>query len=512
LAQNENGGEQLKKRIFFVSLFEFLNVVVQFANYILWGFIFGARAEMDAFLTSVALPTVLVAVTTGPLISSLVPLLVEAKGKKNTAELTQYKNNLLNLFGAGGILLALLLFAASGLIMHLIAPGLNTQLSALAAGLLRIEAISIPLSIGCGVLISFYYAEEKFYRSTIASFFGGLAAILVILCWHKNLGIHTLAWGIVANTMVQLLFMLGIARHHSWRLNWKDEGVRKLARKMLPLSGGNIYYKSDSLVDRFILSFLPAGSISYLGYGQRVVGVIGQILSRGLVTTRFTELSAKSVNDRSAFKESLNRLLVQASFIIAPIAACLALFIRPFLHYVLERGAFSSLDVQRTAAVIVAFLGLLVGGLLGSVLANAFYALGDTKTITLIGMSTFTLGILLKISGVFLFSYVGVALATSTYFMLSVVVEMVVLQRKIKVFSWQETGIPVSKIVVSASLAFAMGLLYKKILPSDLLSLLGGLVFAGAMYILFSVSFGVVHKDDLPIFFRKRLHEKKSEI
>jgi len=162
--------------------------------------------------------------------------------------------------------------------------------------------------------------------------------------------------------------------------------------------------------------------------------------------------------------------------------------------------------------VIVAFLGLLVGGLLGSVLANAFYALGDTKTITLIGMSTFTLGILLKISGVFLFSYVGVALATSTYFMLSVVVEMVVLQRKIKVFSWQATGIPVSKIVVSASSAFAMGLLYKKILPSDLLSLLGGLVFAGAMYILFSVSFGVVHKDDLPMFFRKRLHEKKSEI
>jgi putative peptidoglycan lipid II flippase len=396
--------------------------------------------------------------------------------------------------------------------VHLIAPGLNPQLSALAAELLRIEAISIPFSIACGVLISFYYAEEKFYRPTIAPFFGGLAAIFVIICWHKKLGIHALAWGMVANALVQLLSMLGIARHHSWQLNWKDEGVRKLARKMLPLSGGNIYYKSDSLVDRFILSFLPVGSISYLGYGQRVVGVIGQVLSRGLVTTRFTELSAKSIDNRSTFKESLNRLLVQVSFIIAPIVACLALFIRPLLHYVLERGAFSSLDVQRTAAVIVAFLGLLIGGLLGSVLANAFYALGDTKTITLIGISVFTFGILLKISGVFLFSYVGVALATSLYYMLAVVVEMTVLQRKIKVFSWQGTGIHVLKIVITAALAFAVGLLYKNILLSGLLSLLGGLVFTGAMYALFSVLFGVVQKDDLPMFFRKRLREKKSEI
>ena len=500
------------KRIFFVSLFEILNVVVQFANFILWGAIFGARAEMDAFLTSVALPTVLVTVTTGPLISSLVPLLVEAKGKKNAAELTQYKSNLFNLFGLGGVLLALFLFASSGLIVRLIAPGLNPRLGTLAAELLRIEAISIPFSIACGVLISFYYAEEKFYRPTIAPFFGGLAAILVIIFLHKKLGIHALAWGMVANALLQLLSMLGIARHHSWQLNWKDEGVRKLARKMLPLTGGNIYYKSDSLVDRFILSFLPVGSISYLGYGQRVVRVIGQVLSRGLVTTRFTELSAKCVDDRPAFKESLNRLLVQVSFIIAPIAVCLALFIRPLLHYALERGAFSSLDVQRTAVVIVAFLGLLVGGLLGAVLANAFYALGDTKTITVIGMAVFTVGIVLKIAGVFLFSYVGVALATSAYFLLAVIVEMTVLHHKIRVFSWQATGRNFVKIAAAAALAFAVGMLCKKILPGGLLSLLVGLACTGATYALLAVSFGVVHADDLPVFLRKWAREKKSAI
>jgi putative peptidoglycan lipid II flippase len=500
------------KRIFLVSFFELLNVLIQFANFILWGFIFGASAEMDAFLTSVALPTVLVAVTTGPLISSLVPLLVEAREKQTAAELLQYKNNLLNLFASGGILLALLLFTSSGTIIHLIAPGLNPRLGALAAELLRIEAISIPFSIACGVLISFYYAEENFYRPTIAPFLGGLAAIFIIFFWHKKLGIYTLAWGMVANASLQLFSMLGIARHYSWKLNWQDEGVRKLARKMLPLSVGNIYYKSDSLVDRFILSFLPSGSISYLGYGGRVVGAIGQVLNRGVVTTRFTELSAKSVDSRPAFKESLNRLFVQASFIIAPIVISMALFIRPLLHYFFERGAFSSLDVQNTATVIIAFLGLLIGGFLGAVLANAFYALGDTKTITYIGISMFTIGILLKISGVFLFSYVGVALATSLYFLLAVIVEMMILQRKIKVFSWSRTGVYVGKMLVAVSAAFVVGLFYKKILLTGFFSLLGGLLLIGAIYILFLVLLGVIHKNDLPMSLRNRFREKKIEI
>ena len=478
-------------------------MLVQFANFFLWGSLFGARAEMDAFQTSVALPMVLVTVTTGPLISSLVPLLVEEKGKSPATNFGQFRSNLINMFAAGGLLLAAVLFTASGLVVRLIAPGLDPKMCLLATQLLRIEVISIPLLIVAGVLISFFYAEEKFYRPTIAPFFGGLAAMMLIILGHRTLGIHALAWGMVLNALVQMFFMLGILRGHSWHFDWKGPEVRKLVRKMLPLSGGNIYYKSDSLVDRVILSFLPTGSISYLAYGRRVTGVIGQVLGRGLVTTRFTELAAKNLNGRAGFNESLNRLFIRVCIVIAPIIVCLLLFVQPFLYIVFRRGAFSAVDVQRIAVVIVAFLGLLLGGLLGSVLANAFYALGDTKTITLIGVSVFTVGIFLKIVGVLAFSYVGVALATSLYFMLAVVVEMIVLQKKIKLFTWETTGIHVLKIFPPACCALAAGFVYKKVFRVNIFSLPLGVVVVMAVYILLSWIFGVINQDDLPVFLRR---------
>ena len=494
-----------------VSLCEIFNVIVQFVNFMLWGFYFGARAEMDAFLTSLALPMVLVTVITGPLISSLVPLLVEARGKNDVSDFKRFKNNLINLFTAGGFLLALLIFLFSGLLVRLIAPGLNPEIRFMAAQLLRIEVFSIPFLIVGGVLTSFFYAEEKFYRPTIAPFFGGLAAIMTLLFWHQRLGIHALAWGMVFNALVQMLFMLGIIKDHSWRLNWRDAGLRKLVRKMLPLSGGNIYYKSDSLIDRFILSFLPAGSISYLGYGQRVIAVISQVLSRGLVTTRFTELSEKNLNDQAGFKESVNRLFNQVCFVVAPIAVCLLLFIGPVLQVVFQRGAFSAVDVQRTTVVVIAFLGILIGGLLGSVLANAFYALGDTKTITLIGITVFTVGIFLKIAGVLVFSYVGVALAASLYYLLAVVVEIAVLQRKISFFSWRTTGGHLVKVSTAAAAALAAGLIHKKLFPAGILPIAGGLALVGAVYFLLSWVLGVINKNILPAFLNNRLKNGQNE-
>lgn len=458
---------------------------------------------MDAFQTSVALPMVLVTVITGPLIFSLVPLLVEAKRKNAATDFAQFRSNLVNLFAAGGMLLAAVILAASGLLVRLIAPGLDPGMRLLATRLLRIEVLAIPLLIVGGVLISFFYTEEKFYRPTIAPFFGSLAAILLLIFGHRTLGIRALAWGMVLNALVQMLFMLGIIRNHSWRLDWRDARIRKFVRRMLPLSGGNIYYKSDSLVDRFILSFLPTGSISYLAYGQRITTIIGQVLGRGLVTTRFTELSAKNLADRNGFIESVNRLFIRVNFVIMPIIVCLLLFIQPFLLIVFRRGAFSTDDLRRTAIVIIAFLGLLLGGLLGSVLANTFYALGDTKTVTLIGISMFTVGIFLKIAGVLTFSYVGVALATSLYFMLAVVVEMAVLQKKIKLFSWRSTAAPILKILPPALGAWGVGLTYKKLFRIGIFSLMGGAALVIAVYILLSWLFGVFKKNDLPVFLQK---------
>jgi putative peptidoglycan lipid II flippase len=409
---------------------------------------------MDAFLTSMALPAVLIIVTTGPLISSLVPLLVEAKEGGSGLYLTQFKNNLLNLFTLGGFVLTIIFFAGSDIVIRLIAPGMQPELRNLSANMLRIELCCLPMAIASGVLISFHYAEEKFFRPTLATIFSGLAAILLLVLLQKQLGIYSLAWGFVLNNLLQLLLLSGIVKHYSWQVNWSDKGLRQLFKRMLPLTCGNIYFKSDTIVERMIASFLPSGSISYLGYAQRITTAITQVLTRGFVTTRFTEMSQTYLQGPDRFRLVFNELLERTSYVFMPVVFTIIMFSQNIVHFLLERGAFTAADTRHTALVLIALIGVIIGGMLGSIMANSFYAAGDTKTITIFAIVSFTIGIGLKIAGARLFSFYGIALATSLYFMLTPIIGFTILQRKLKVFAKQKTGRHLVKILLAGTGSF----------------------------------------------------------
>jgi putative peptidoglycan lipid II flippase len=326
----------------------------------------------------------------------------------------------------------------------------------MATDLLRIEICALPLAMVNGILISFHYADEKFYRPTLAPIFGSLAGIGLVVFFHKSLGIHALAWGFCLNNLVQLLILALIVKDHSWKLEWRNEGLRQLGKRILPLTLGNIYYKSDTLVERLIASFLPSGSISYLGYGQRITTAITQVLTRGFITTRFTEMSQTYLQGPDGFRRVFNQLLERISYIIVPVVFAIILFSQDIIHFLLERGAFTAADTRHTALVLIALIGVVIGGMLGSIMANSFYAAGDTRTITIFAMVSFTIGIGLKIVGARLFSFYGIALATSLYFMLTPIIGFTILQRKLKVFAQQKTWRHCVKILLAGAISFLL--------------------------------------------------------
>ena len=87
-------------------------------------------------------------------------------------------------------------------------------------------------------------------------------------------------------------------------------------------------------------------------------------------------------------------------------------------------------------------------------MANSFYAAGDTRTITIFAMVSFTIGIGLKIAGARLFSFYGIALATSLYFLLTPIIGFTILQRKLKVFALQKTWLHCAKIILAGAGSF----------------------------------------------------------
>jgi len=479
------------KRAILVSLYEAACLAGQIVYFLFWGYYFGTSPEMDAYWVSATLPMILIAVFTEPLVASLVPILVERRLKAPQADIEDFQNNLFNLTLLAGGLLTLLLCAGAGVITRLLAPGLPPATRALAESLLRIRAISLPLRLSAGLLTSFYYARERYYLPTAMPAFGTAAAIIFLVLFQGSMGIYALAWSSLFEALVQWVPLIPIMRRYSPKFRPRDPGLRKLASSMLPLVGGSAYFKSDSLVDRIVASFLPAGSISSLGYGFRMASAVNQVISRGFITTRFKELAEHRISSAPEFRKSVNRLILQVVYVTVPCLITLFLFIRPLISFFLERGRFTGLDTARVASIILAFSGMILFGLLGSIMATCFYSIQDTKSLTLIGVVVFTLGIGLKILGAASFSYLGVAAATSVYYFLAFAAQMIVFQRKTGVFEFAGLASATLRMATAGAATFAAGLFLRRWAVPDMARILLGIGLVFSLYFAATLALGV---------------------
>ncbi len=101
-----------------------------------------------------------------------------------------------------------------------------------------------------------------------------------------------------------------------------------------------------------------------------------------------------------------------------------------FLKVVFQYGSFTAQDSQNVADVLRYLGGFFIFGALGTFLANLFYAVPDTKTPTIIGVIGFLIGVVLKIVLSSVLSYKGIALASTLYYGLNVIIMFIFLKRQ----------------------------------------------------------------------------------
>jgi peptidoglycan biosynthesis protein MviN/MurJ (putative lipid II flippase) len=80
---------------------------------------------------------------------------------------------------------------------------------------------------------------------------------------------------------------------------------------------------------------------------------------------------------------------------------------------------------------MVALAGLLIGGASGQVMSGAFYAVGDTRTPTMLFIITYTVYIPIKILVFLRYGVVGLAAATSIHLAVNFLLQLVVLERTV---------------------------------------------------------------------------------
>jgi putative peptidoglycan lipid II flippase len=241
-------------------------------------------------------------------------------------------------------------------------------------------------------------------------------------------GVHAIAWAMSLRSMLQLALLVpGWGRYA--RPDWRAAGGRTAFMRLLPLMGGATYYKLDPMVERVLASFAPAGHLSLLHLGQQASAAGSQIITKAIVNPimpALAELAAARLWPDFA-RLTRRRLTIVLTVTIGAWIA-MAVAGRPILGLVLA-GWLNPSEIALLHVILVALGGVWLGGAAGQVLSVSFFALGDTRTPTTVGVIGFTVAIPLKIACYWSGGIVGLAVATSIYTAGNAVAQHVLLRR-----------------------------------------------------------------------------------
>jgi len=229
---------------------------------------------------------------------------------------------------------------------------------------------------------------------------------------------HALALGVAVAGVVQLLWIATATARTGYRLRLRwprlTLRVRELARRMLPAVVGSGVAQINIAVDVILASLLPAGSVSYLFFADRLtqlpIGVIGAATGTALLP-----LLSRSVGrgDTATAQNAFNRAVEVAVLFALPAAVALIAAAQPIVRVLFERGAFDAAATGAVASAVWAYAVGVPAYVLVKVLSPGFFAHGDTRTPVNIAILALVINIVLNLLLMGPMLHAGLALATA---------------------------------------------------------------------------------------------------
>ncbi|ALA23909.1 murein biosynthesis protein MurJ [Piscirickettsia salmonis] len=415
----------LLKSISIVSLMTLLSRLLGFVRDMVFAHLFGAGAEMGAFLVAFKIPNFMRRLfAEGAFSQAFVPIFSEYKEKQTLDEVRLFLSRVIGTLAVALCVVTLLgMFAAKYWVM-VFAPGFIQEGAGqltLATDLLR---LTFPYLLFISLTACFAGVLNSYRRFAIPAVTPVILNIVLIIAaflgvnYGSEHGIYAVAWGVMVAGVAQLCFLLPALQRQNmlvWpRWGWQSPGVQRVLKLMGPAIFGASVAQISLLLDTVFASFLKTGSIAWLYYSDRLMQFPLGMLGVALSTVCLPHLSTYfSRGDEKNFAKVIDWSLRLVLLLAVPAALGLALISGPLLTTLFQYGAFSPEDVLQAQKSLIAFAIGLIAFIAIKVLVSAFYARQNVKTPVRIAVWAMGLNLLLNAVLFIPLAHAGLALATS---------------------------------------------------------------------------------------------------
>ncbi len=380
-------------------------------------YLFGATALVDAFIIAFNFPELIQTLFfSGATSAFLIPVCTKYLNERE--EYSRIYSTFINISIVITLFVSLLFFIFSTTVVKMIAPGFTENAKAITNNLFLIMIPVISFHTVLSVMKAFLNAKEHFAAPELSGIVWNLFFIASAVLLGKKLGIYSLAIGVSAGSLAQIVMQYPYLRKYGIRyhfiLDMKHPSVKTAKKLFTGALIATSIVPINSFIGRVIASYLPHGEVAALSYAFRIFILPFSLFAVPVYTVMFSRISKLfHDNDMQGIRAHIDSSIVLICVTLIPATILLCTTGDLCVKVLYERGAFTPADTIMTNRALFGYSIGLIFYALSISFVRVFNAMHDMRTPALIGITSIALNAIIASVLMVPFRNFGIALATS---------------------------------------------------------------------------------------------------
>ena len=451
---------KLARNIGMMSIAVFLSRILGLVRDQVMAYFFGTTYLNDAFNVAYNLPNLLRRLFgEGALSAAFVPIYNEMGIKKGREYQFNFAINILSILSLFLAALTFIGIMAAPLIVRLLYPGLPAETTVLAVKLSRIMFPYLFLIGLSSTFIAVLNSHDYFFMTGLSSALLniGMVATIVIPYFVNDISgvdlVFWAGWGVILGGILQTIinfpYLKAVGYTFKLIFRFSGEALTSLWKRFIPAMLGIGIREINLVADALMASFLPVGSITALGFGNRLMqmplGIFG--ISTG---TAVLPMYSKHITEKNwpELSENLKFSTITLAAVMIPVTALICALGDDFVRVLFQRGIFDAKATLMTNQALFYYSLGLVFFSLNQTITPLFYANKDTRTPVRIAAYMVGLNILLNFILMQFIQHRGLALSTSITAMINYLILLHLIRRYLPEVNFSGIIEPIIKIML----------------------------------------------------------------
>jgi len=429
--------------------------LLSLVNQVMTASAFGDGRAMDAYTVALIVPTTISGILTTAVGAALIPVFVDYRENKGEAESMRLLSVAMTLGTLIALVVTVALVAGAPLVVTIFAQQMDAPTQTLAVILLRFLMPVLLLQVLVTLVGSVLNAYGRFAVPSLAPVTITLSTIAFLL-FARSWGIYALGWATIVGYSLNFLLLvvaylrMGLRFHFDF--SWRHPGIQRIAALSTPALIGALLVNGNHLIDQFMSSLLPPGSIASLSYAIKLVETPSQFFYTALSTALLPIFALQVVRrEFTLLTTTFRQVVIFSAIILLPAGALLSSLSRPVVEILYHHGNFSAQATDVVASAVMFLAPNMFIVTYSFINGRIYNALQDNRTLRNIAVLSLVLNAVFDYLLMQIWGVAGIAFSTTLTYLIGALMLLLILNKRLQGLRLPQLGLSLGKTAIAAA-------------------------------------------------------------